>query len=146
VNGKERTAIGREPSYPDPAVAKLRNGHAAPSTGARRFLGECLRRLPEATRLFPRADEGFFGQDFLAELEHKRITYTVGAPLIASVRQRIAEIPEAAWQPSSYRAGSKVASFLWRPRTWRCERRFVVRRDPLAGGEQPTLEDREWHY
>jgi hypothetical protein len=126
--------------------AKLRNGHAAPSTGATRFLTECLRRLPAATRLFLRADEGFFGQAFLAELEGKGITYTVGAPLIASVRQRLAEIPEAAWQPSSYRGGSQVASFLWRPKTWECERRFVARRDPLAGGEQLTLEDREWHY
>jgi hypothetical protein len=126
--------------------AKLRNGHAAPSTGARRFLGECLRRLPAATRLFLRADEGFFGKDFLAELEGKGITYTVGAPLIASVRKRITEIPEAAWQPSSYRATSQVASFLWRPTTWGCERRFVARRDPLAGGEQLTLEGREWHY
>jgi hypothetical protein len=126
--------------------AKLRNGHAAPSTGARRFLCECLRRLPAGTRLFLRADEGFFGQDFLAELEGKGITYTVGAPLIASLRKRIAEIPEAAWQPSSYRIGSQVASFLWRPTTWGCERRFVARRDPLAGGEQLTLEEREWHY
>lgn len=126
--------------------AKLRNGHAAPSTGARRFLAECLRRLPAATRLFLRADEGFFGQAFLAELERKRITYTVGAPLIASVRQRIAEIPAGAWQPCGYREGSEVASFLWRPKTWDRERRFVARRDPLERGEQLTLEDREWHY
>lgn len=126
--------------------AKLRNGHAAPSTGARRFLAECLRRLPAATRLFLRADEGFFGQAFFAELEHKRITYTVGAPLIASVRQRITEIPEREWQPSGYREGSEVASFRWRPKTWERERRFVARRDPLEQGEQLTLEDREWHY
>ena len=126
--------------------AKLRNGHAAPSTGARRFLAECLRRLPAATRLFLRADEGFSGQDFLAQLERERITYTVGTPLIASVRQRIAEIPEADWQPSSYRSGSQVASFLWQPKTWKRERRFVAPRDPLRRGEQLTLEDREWHY
>jgi hypothetical protein len=126
--------------------AKLRNGHAAPSTGARRFLAECLRRLPAATRLFLRADEGFFGQAFLAELEHKRISYTVGAPLIASVRQRIAQIPEGEWQPAGYREGSEVASFLWRPKTWERERRFIARRDPLERGEQLTLEDREWHY
>ena len=36
--------------------AKLRNGHAAASTGAPRFLAECLRRLPEDARLFLRAD------------------------------------------------------------------------------------------
>lgn len=126
--------------------ARLRNGHAAPSTGARRFLAECLRRLPAGVRLFLRADEGFFGHAFLAELECKQIVYTVGTPLIASVRQRIAEIPEKDWRPSSYREGSQVASFEWRPKTWKQARRFVVRRDPLEQGEQLTLEGREWHY
>jgi hypothetical protein len=125
---------------------KLRNGHAAPSTGARAFLGECLRRLPEDCRLFLRAGEGFFGKDFLADLEREQITYTVGCPLIASVKARIAEIAEADWRPSSYREGSEVMSFRWRPTTWPLERRFVVRRDPVEQGEQLSLEDREWHY
>jgi hypothetical protein len=74
--------------------AKLRNGHAAASTGATRFLDECLRRLPVGARLFLRADEGFWGQDFFAECERKQITYAVGAPLIASVRARISEVGE----------------------------------------------------
>jgi Transposase DDE domain group 1 len=126
--------------------AKLRNGHAGASTGATRFLCECLRRLPEGARLFLRADEGFWGQDFFAWLERKRITYTVGAPLIASVRSRISEIAVRDWQPSSYRDGSEVASFRWRPKSWKQERRFIVRRDPVETGEQLTLEGREWHY
>ena len=126
--------------------AKLRNGHAGASTGARGFLAECLRRLPDGARIFLRADEGFYGQDFLAELEAKAITYAVGAPLIRSVRERIAVIPEAHWQRSSYRAGSEVSSFAWRPTTWKRERRFVVRRDPVEAGEQLSLEGREWHY
>ena len=104
--------------------AKLRNGHAAASTGAKRFLGECLRRVPAGARLLLRADEGFWGQDFLAELERRQITYAVGAPLIASVRGRISEIAEGDWQPSCYRDGSQVASFRWRPKTWKQERRF----------------------
>jgi hypothetical protein len=126
--------------------AKLRNGHAGASTGASRFLAECLRRLPEGTRVFLRADEGFFGQDFLAALERRGVTYAVGAPLIASVRTRISEIPAHEWRPSSYRAGSEVASFTWRPTSWKQARRFVVRRDPLAQGEQLTLEAAQWHY
>jgi DDE family transposase len=125
---------------------KLRNGHAAPSTGVTRFLAECLRRLPVGARLYVRADEGFWGQDFFAELERKAITYTVGAPLIASVRARISELPAAAWQPSSYRQGSEVTSFVWQPKTWEQPRRFVVRRDPVPTGEQLSLEDAEWHY
>ncbi len=126
--------------------ARLRNGHAAASTGATRFLGECLRRLPLGARVFLPADEGFWGQDFFAELEQRQITYAVGAPLIASVRGRISEIAEAAWQPSCYREGSEVASFRWRPTSWKQGRRFIVRRDPAEAGEQLTLEGREWHY
>ena len=126
--------------------AKLRNGHAGASTGATRFLDECLRRLPVGARLFLRADEGFWGQDFFAWLERRRITYAVGAPLIASVRGRIGEIAEADWQPSCYRDGSEVASFRWQPKSWKCERRFIVRRDSVEAGEQLTLEGREWHY
>ena len=126
--------------------AKLRNGHAAPSTGGKRFLGECLRRLPSGVRLYLRADEGFWGQDFFAELERKAISYAIGAPLIASVRARIGAIPDEEWQPSSYREASQVASFSWQPKSWKRERRFVVRRDPLEQGEQLMLEGREWHY
>ena len=125
---------------------KLRNGHAGASTGARRFLGECLRRLPEHARVYLRADEGFWGQEFFAECERRQVTYAVGAPQIPSVRTRVAQIPEADWQPSGYRDGSQVASFEWQPKTWKHQRRFVVRRDPFEQGEQLTLEAGEYHY
>jgi hypothetical protein len=126
--------------------AKLRHGHAAPSTGATRFLGECLRRLPEGVRLFLRADEGFYGNGFLAELERRRITYTIGAQLNRALRERIGAVCDDDWQRSSYRQGSEVASFVWRPRSWKQARRFVVRRDPVEQNEQLALDDGEWHY
>lgn len=126
--------------------AKLRNGHAAAQTGALAFLDSCLRRLPAGARVLLRADEGFWGNPVLAGLEQRGITYAVGAPLIASVRQRITELPEPAWGPSCYRQGSQVAEFRWRPKSWRRERRFVVRRDPVEQGEQLSLEEREFHY
>ena len=125
---------------------KLRNGHAAASTGAARFLTECLDRVPVGVRLYLRADEGFWGQDFFAELERREITYAVGAPRIASVKTRIAAIPATDWQPSSYRAGSEVASFEWQPKTWKQQRRFVVRRDPIESGEQLRLDEGDYHY
>ena len=125
---------------------KLRNGHAAASTGATRFLRECLHRLPDNVRVFLRADEGFYGHGFLAELERRRITYTVGAMLNRSLKERISAVPEADWRPSSYRESSEVTSFVWKPKTWKKARRFVVRRDPLEQGEQLSLEGAEWHY
>jgi Transposase DDE domain group 1 len=126
--------------------AKLRNGRAAASTGAIRFLGECLRRLPAGVRLFLRADEGFYGKDFLAELEQYGITYTVGAMLNNALRERISAVAAADWLPSSYREGSEVASFVWQPKTWKQSRRFVVRRDPAKPGEQLALDEGAWHY
>ena len=126
--------------------ARLRNGHAAASTGAKSFLAECLRRLPAAVSVFLRADEGFYGQALLAELERHGITYTVGAPLSPSLRARIAAIPEEDWRPSSYREGSEVASSTWQPKTWTKTRRFIIRRDPVEEGEQLSLEGKEWHY
>lgn len=125
---------------------KLRNGHAGASTGAQRFLGECLRRLPAEARRYLRADEGFYGKEFLAELEQQQVTYTVGAQLNAALRERISAVAAGAWEQSSYRAGSEVTGFVWRPRSWKQERRFVVRRDPVEQGEQLSLEDQQWHY
>jgi hypothetical protein len=125
---------------------KLRNGHAAASTGARRFVAECFDRVPAGASLYLRADEGFWGKDFFAELERRQITYAVGAPLIASVKARVSAIAASDWRPSSYREGSEVASFTWKPKTWERERRFVVRRDPVDQGEQLTLDGGEYHY
>jgi len=125
---------------------KLRNGHAGASSGATGFVRQCLRRLPDSARVFLRADEGFWGQDFFAELEQQQVTYAVGAPQIASVKARIGEIPASDWQPSGYRVGSEVASFEWQPKTWKRSRRFVVRRDPIGVGEQLTLDGGGYHY
>jgi Transposase DDE domain group 1 len=126
--------------------AKLRHGHAAASTGAIRFLDECLRRLPTGVRLFLRADEGFYGKDFLAELERRRIIYTIGAQLNRALRERIAAVCDEDWQRASYRQGSEVASFVWKPKTWKQARRFIVRRDPVEQGEQLALDEGAWHY
>jgi DDE family transposase len=126
--------------------AKLRNGHAGASTGAARFLGECLRRLPAGARVFVRADEGFYGKSFLGELERRAITYTVGAQLNRALKERISVVPAADWRHCGYRVGSEVVSFVWKPKRWQQARRFVVRRDPVEQGEQLSLEAGEWHY
>jgi hypothetical protein len=126
--------------------AKLRHGHAAASTGATRFLGECLCRLPDGIRVYLRADEGFYGKGFLAELERRQITYTIGAMLNRALKEPISAVLERDWQRSRYREGSQVGSFVWRPKSWTKARRFVVRRDPVEPGEQLSLEGQEWHY
>ena len=70
----------------------------------------------------------------------------MGAQLNRPLRERIGSLPAEAWTASSYREGSEVASFVWKPKSWQQARRFVVRRDPLEPGAQLSLEEREWHY
>lgn len=96
--------------------------------------------------MFLRADGGFWGQGFFAELERRQVTYAVGAPQIASVKARISAVPAGDWQPSSYRDSSEVVSFAWQPKTWQRQRRFVVRRDPVRPGEQLSLDGGAYHY
>jgi hypothetical protein len=74
------------------------------------------------------------------------ITYTIGAQLNRALRERIAAVGDGAWQRSSYRPGSEVTSFVWKPNTWKQARRFVVRRDLVERGEQLALDEGEWHY
>jgi Transposase DDE domain group 1 len=66
--------------------------------------------------------------------------------LNSALRERITAVPVSDWRRSSYRDGSEVTSFVWKPKTWKQARRFVVRRDPVEPGEQLSLEGKEWHY
>ncbi|MGH2764186.1 MAG: hypothetical protein ACRDL0_09950 [Thermoleophilaceae bacterium] len=65
-------------------------------------------------RVLLRAEEGFWGNPVLSGLEEREITYAVGAPLIASVKQRISAVA-AATATAASAAGSSPA--WWGPWT-----------------------------
>ena len=86
---------------------------------------------PRTCPVFLRADEGFWGQDFFAELERRQITYAVGAPLIASVRGPDQRDRRRDWQPRATATAARSPASAGSRRRWKQERRFIVRRDPV---------------
>jgi hypothetical protein len=115
--------------------ARARKGAAASGRGALRFCEELVARVRRAGaegEILLRADAGFYSGKVIAYLEAKRCLYSIAVTQHKRMAQRIATIPESAWQP--------VPDY---PETGICElaettyggRRLIVRRVHLHDQE-----------
>ena len=115
--------------------ARARKGAANSARGALRFCEELIARVRRAGatgEILIRADSAFYSNKVIAYLEAKGCLYSIAVKLHKPIAERIAEIPESAWQP--------VADY---PETGVCElaettygsRRLVVRRVHLHAQE-----------
>ncbi len=115
--------------------ARARKGAAASGRGALRFCEELIARVRRAGatgEILIRADSAFYSGKVIDYLEAKGARYSISVTQHKRMAQRIAEIPESAWQP--------VADY---PETGVCElaettyggRRLVVRRVHLHAQE-----------
>ncbi|MEA3356295.1 MAG: IS1380 family transposase [Candidatus Bipolaricaulota bacterium] len=117
---------------------RFRPGNRYSGQGAKSFLRECLRLLPRGIkRIRLRADSGFFNEDFLRELEQKRIKYAIAAKLYRPIQYLLGGL--------DYRdigGGVSAAEFRYQG-TWEKERRMVVIREEVREGKptkkQPRL-------
>lgn len=119
--------------------ARARKGSAGSGRGALRFCEELIARVRRAGaegEILIRADSAFYSGKVIAYLEAKACRYSIAVTIHKRIAERIAEIPEAAWQP--------VPDY---PETGICElaettyggRRLVIRRVHLhaqAGQEE----------
>jgi len=114
---------------------RARKGAAASGRGALRFCEELIARVRRAGaegEILIRADSGFYSGKVIDYLEAKGCLYSIAVTIHKRIAERIAEIPEAAWQP--------VPDY---PETGVCElaettyggRRLVVRRVHLRAQE-----------
>lgn len=120
--------------------ARLRKGAAHSGRGALRFCEELIarvRRAGAAGEILIRADSAFYSGKVLSYLERKGCLYSIAVTQHKRIAERIARIPESAWQP--------VCDY---PETGICElaettyggRRLIVRRVHLhAQAEQTEL-------
>ena len=91
-----------------------------------------MRRAGASGEILIRADSAFYSHKVIAYLQAKGCLYSISVPQNKRIAERIAEIPEAAWQP--------VADY---PETGICElaettyggRRLIVRRVHLHAQE-----------
>jgi DDE family transposase len=81
---------------------RLRKGAANTQRGALRFVDELLarvRRAGAAGQILLRADSGFWNKKVIARLREQGCRYSIGVTMQRHITDRIAQIPEQAWQP-----------------------------------------------
>jgi hypothetical protein len=114
---------------------RARKGAAHSGRGALRFCEELLARVRRAGatgEILIRADSAFYSGKVISYLERKECRYSIAVTIHKRIAERIAAIPESAWQP--------VTGY---PETGICElaettyggRRLVVRRVHLHAQE-----------
>jgi Transposase DDE domain group 1 len=126
--------------------ARLRRGKAGPSTGMKTFLTEALRRVPDGVAVRARLDSGFYGGSLLDHMHRAGVTYLCGVPLIPRILQAATGLADECWVPCVDKDEGEVAEFGYRMRDSRRFRRYIVKRIPIADGEQPTLDSGDYHY
>ncbi len=125
---------------------RLRKGSAASGRGALRFCEELVARVRRAGadgEILIRADSAFYANKVIAFLEGKHCRYSIAVTQHKLISERIALIPESAWEP--------VADY---PESGTCElaetsyagRRLVVRRVHLHAQEEQTELFAYWRY
>jgi len=115
--------------------ARARKGASNSARGAHRFCEELIarvRRAGAAGEILIRADSAFYSNKVIAYLEAKGCLYSIAVPQHKRIAERIAEIPESAWQPVADYPQTGVCELA---ETTYGERRLVVRRVHLHAQE-----------
>ncbi|HYN90472.1 MAG TPA: IS1380 family transposase [Thermoleophilaceae bacterium] len=117
---------------------RLRKGPANTQRGALRFVDELLarvRRAGAAGQILLRADSGFWNKQVTARLRERGCCYSIGVTLQRHVSERIAQIPEEAWQPVTDYPDTGVCELA---ETTLGEERLIVRRVHLHAQDHQT--------
>ncbi|MBI2488018.1 MAG: IS1380 family transposase [Deltaproteobacteria bacterium] len=116
----------------------FRTGKAHSSRGVKRFVEECLKKIPEGIReIYLRADSGFYDGDFLDCLEKNGILYAIVVKLYPWIQMELIGL--------KYRdigGGVSVSEMRYTGIGWKEPRRMVVIREehrPQRTKKQPTL-------
>src|SRR5262245_7432033 len=125
---------------------RLRKGPAGSGRGALRFLQELVARVRRAGadgELLLRADSAFWNRKVLAYLAGKGCRYSVAVTMHRVVAERIALIPEEAWQPVTDYPDTGVCQLA---ETMLGDERLVVRRVHLHAQEDQTELFAYWRH
>jgi Transposase DDE domain group 1 len=125
---------------------RLRRGRASSGRGALRFVQELIARVRRAGasgEILVRADSAFWNKKVCRYLDRHGCRYSIGVTLQKPVLERIADIPDDAWEP--------VEDY---PDTGMCQvaetslggDRLIVRRVHLHAQEQQTELFAYWRY
>jgi len=125
---------------------RLRKGQAGSGRGALRFVQELVARVRRAGakgEILIRADSAFWNKKVLAYLAEKGCRYSVAVTMHRVVAERIALIPEEAWQPLADYPDTGVCELA---ETTLGDERLVVRRVHLHAQEDQTELFAYWRH
>jgi hypothetical protein len=125
---------------------RLRKGAANTQRGALRFVDELLarvRRAGAAGQILLRADSGFWNKKVIARLREQGCRYSIGVTLQRHITERIAQIPDDAWQPVPDYPDSGVCELA---ETTLGEERLIVRRVHLRAQEDQAELFAYWRH
>ena len=123
---------------------RLRNGRAGSPRGVLRFTEELIARVARAGasgEKLLRADSAFWNNKLIARLQKAGWAYSISVRMQPSVKDAVAEIPEAAWQRLEDYPVDGEAQIA---ETKVGEKRLVVRRTRLVGPQAELWPD--WRH
>jgi hypothetical protein len=119
---------------------RLRKGQAGSGRGALRFVGELIARVRRAGasgEILVRADSAFWNKKVCRYLDRQGCRYSIGVKLQKHVLERIANIPDDAWEPVADYPETGICQVA---ETTLADERLIVRRVHLhAQGQQTEL-------
>ena len=124
----------------------LRKGQAGSGRGALRFVQELVARVRRAGatgEILVRADSAFWNKKLLAYLGEKGCRYSIAVTMHRVVAERIASIPEEAWQPVPDYPDTGVCQLA---ETTLGDERLVVRRVHLHAQDDQTELFAYWRH
>jgi len=140
---------GREEPEQHLVAAMLRPGNVAATLGAegllRRLVGNLRRAFPQAV-LRARLDGGYAGSEFLDVLEDLGLEYVVNLPGNARLKERVEELMAGLVRPMSATEGRTWHAYgeiRHAAKTWRHERRVVVKAEVVHDPARPEREGRD---
>jgi hypothetical protein len=125
---------------------RLRKGAANTQRGALRFVDELLARVRKAGAAGPillRADSGFWNKKIIARLREQGCHYSIGVTMQRHITERIAQIPDDAWQPVADYPDTGVCELA---ETTLGEDRLIVRRVHLHAQDDQTELFAYWRH
>lgn len=111
---------------------ELRPGDTHTSTGILQLLDVSFSKLPSSVKaVIIRADKGFYDHKTIEYLESKKALFAIVAKVTRPLKEKLTTLSYR-----EYSSGIETAEFLYQPRNWKKEYRFIVIRRPLP--EDPS--------
>jgi hypothetical protein len=126
--------------------ARLRKGQAGSGRGALRFVQELIARVRRAGacgEILVRADSAFWNKRVMAYLAERGCRYSIGVTMHKVVAERIAQIPEEAWQSVPDYPDTGICELA---ETTLGEERLIVRRVHLHAQDAQTELFAYWRH